>query len=64
MIRDLNFSSQYMSVLLDRNEIQVVDLLTRAVVFKSQFKDASGKVSRLFYLDPNKIYSKRGQRVV
>ena len=62
-IRDLNFSGHFMSVLLDRNEVQVVDLLTRAVVFKSQFKDASGKVSRLFYLDPNKIYPRRGQKV-
>ena len=62
VIRDLNFSGHLMSVLLDRNEVQVVDLLTRAVVFKSQFKDASGKVSRLFYLDPNKIYPRRGQR--
>ena len=50
-----------MSVLLDRNEVYVIDLYHRSVVFKSQYKDASGKVSRLFYLDPKWIFPRKNQ---
>jgi len=62
-IRDLNFSGCYLTVVLDRNEVQVIELRTRTIVFKAQFKDASGKVSRAFYIDPKKAFYKKGQPV-
>jgi len=34
----------------------VIDLRTMAVVFKAKYKDAAGKVARLFYIEPKRVF--------
>jgi hypothetical protein len=36
---------------MDRNELFVINLKTKLVVFRAQYKDAQGKVVRAFYMD-------------
>ncbi len=60
IIRDLNIVGQYLTVLLEKNEVQVIDLVLRTVIFKATYKDANGKVTRVFYIDLNKRFLKNG----
>ena len=55
-IKDFNLANHLLSVLLDRNEVQVFDLRTRQRLFKSSYRDASGQITRLFYLDPEQSF--------
>ena len=51
-IRDTHIAGQYLSVLLERNEIQVINLQTKQKVFKATDRNVSGQLTRLFYLNP------------
>lgn len=44
---------------MDKNEVQVYDILltgTPKLLFKALFRDSTGSLTRLFYLDPSVNY--------
>lgn len=49
-IKDIDIYEQYLNILYDKNEIQVIDLSTKQKIFKSVFNDSSEILTRLFYM--------------
>ena len=35
---------------MDRNEIQVIDLKLKQIVFKAQYKDTTAKIVKIYYI--------------
>lgn len=59
-IRDMHLEGPHLTVLLDKNELLVVDLRSKAIVLRATYKDATGKVCRAFYIDQKRVFPKRG----
>ena len=51
-ILDFDLYQDFISVLYDKNEIQVFNITTKETVFRTIFKDSTDLVSRIFYV-PN-----------
>ena len=45
-----------MSVLLEKNEIYVFDLKSQQKIFRATYRDASGQISRLFYINQKTLF--------
>lgn len=50
VIRDINIYNQFLCVLYDKNEVIVYNMQNKSRIFKSEFRDATATVSRLFYI--------------
>ena len=55
-MKDINICGNILSVLLDRNEVQVINLELKQRVFKATYRDATPHVSRLFYINQKTIF--------
>ena len=45
-----------MSALLEKNEIYVFDLKSHQKIFRAKYRDSSGQISRLFYINQKTFF--------
>lgn len=55
---DTFLNKDYLIVLLEGNEVTVISLTRFEVTFKSTFRDATGTIEKIFYINPSDVFAK------